>query len=164
MFENPGSKIKRIAVIGFILEAISVVITAIIMSIDSGDVSWLLSIPCGIVAAYLISLVFYAFGALVSSAERSKDINEELLKIHEKLLKNSEPKAPKAKVSNTEVKPQKAVEDEFLEKFSPEAKKVQEKAKSRIADMIAKAPEKKHTWRCECGQMIAETPCPYCGK
>lgn len=164
MFENPGSKIKRIAKIGFVLESISVIITAIIMSIDSGDVSWLLSIPCGIAAAYLISLVFYAFGELVSSTEENKGANEELLKIHEKLLKNKEPQAPKATKTATSADSVVEPVDAAAASKPAEAPKATEPAKSKLASMVAKAPEKKHRWRCECGQTIEQTPCPYCGK
>lgn len=164
MFENPGSKIKRIAKIGFVLESISVIITAMITAIETSEVSWLLTIPLGIATAYLISLVFYAFGELVSSTEENKDANEELLKINQQILQKMAPEAPKATKTATSADSVVEPVDAAAASKPAEAPKATQPAKSKLAGMVAKAPEKKHRWRCECGQTIDQSPCPYCGK
>ena len=73
MFENPGGKIKVIAIIAFIIECIGAFIVGISASASNpGGLIGILIIIGGILASYVLNLFFYAFGDLVEKMTKTE--------------------------------------------------------------------------------------------
>ena len=73
MFENPGGKIKGLAVAAFAVEALGSFITGIVLWEDLGALALLIMLG-GILVAYVTALLFYGFGELIESSTQSRDL------------------------------------------------------------------------------------------
>ena len=69
MFNEPGKKIKRIAIGAFILESIGAFIGGIACMADSGPLAGLAIMVGGFFAAWVIAIFIYGFGQLVDKVE-----------------------------------------------------------------------------------------------
>ena len=78
MYDNIGGKIKGLAKIIFIIEAVGAIITGIALLITGVALSGLLILVCGPLVAWVSSWILYAFGELV---ENSNTINNTVKKI-----------------------------------------------------------------------------------
>lgn len=80
MFENPGGKVKGLALGAFILESLSAFITGIVLWEDIEGLA-LLVILGGVMVAYVTAILFYAFGEMVEATAQTRDL---LLKAEER--------------------------------------------------------------------------------
>ena len=80
MFENPGGKVKGLALGAFILESLSAFITGIVLWEDIEGLA-LLVILGGVLVAYVTAILFYAFGEMVEATVQTRDL---LLKAEER--------------------------------------------------------------------------------
>lgn len=78
MFENPGSKVKSIAVIWFWLIAIGSFIVGIIIMLDTDGLIGASILFGGILFGYLSALGLYAFGELVENSTETRKQVENL--------------------------------------------------------------------------------------
>ena len=78
LFSDPGAQIKRYAKICFVVELIAAIIGGIAMLAAGTLLLGLLTIVVGYCAAYLSSLMIYAFGELVESTKYAKVSSEKL--------------------------------------------------------------------------------------
>jgi ABC-type antimicrobial peptide transport system permease subunit len=69
MFNEPGKKIKRIAIGAFIVESIAAFIGGIACMVDGGGAAGLLIMIGGFFAAWVIAIFIYGFGQLVDKTE-----------------------------------------------------------------------------------------------
>ena len=67
LFEDSGNKIKLIAQLIFILEAVGSIVACICVSIGDSNPVWLLLIPVGILVAFLTNIFLYGFGEIVDN-------------------------------------------------------------------------------------------------
>jgi len=78
LFSDPGAQIKRYAKICFVVELIAAIIGGIALLAAGTLLLGLLTIVVGYCAAYLSSLMIYAFGELVESTKYAKASSEKL--------------------------------------------------------------------------------------
>jgi len=136
MYDNIGGKIKGLAKIMFIVEAIGAVITGIVLLATDDDLifSGLLTLFCGPITAWVSSWVLYAFGELVEkTTDNEINTRQILIKLNEKSADDSmtfiKNKEYGNKTTNT-----------------PQAAST-------------------HKWICDgCKKMRTQTPCEHCGK
>lgn len=69
MFENIGSKIKGIAKVAFIIEAIGSIIAGIAMCSEIGEPIYLLVAVGGVAIAWILACFFYGFGQLIENSD-----------------------------------------------------------------------------------------------
>ena len=73
LFGNPGGKIKVVAFITFLIEAIAAVISGFYMMAEEDALAGLLIIVVGIGVAYLSTLMIYALGELVEKMTKTEE-------------------------------------------------------------------------------------------
>ena len=87
MFENPGGKVKGLALGAFILESLSALITGIVLWEDIEGLA-LLVILGGVLVAYVTAILFYAFGEMVEATAHTRDL---LLKAEKREMEKAKP-------------------------------------------------------------------------
>lgn len=73
LFGNPGGKIKVVAFVTFLIEAIASVIGGFYMMAEEEALAGLLIIVVGVGVAYLSTLMIYALGELVEKMTRTEE-------------------------------------------------------------------------------------------
>ena len=96
MFRNVGDKLKKIAIIFFVLTVIGgIVIGILLVSKSKADyMSILIVSACGIGGAlggYLLALPVYAFGVLVESSRRTEENTAKLVRFENLRMAESDP-------------------------------------------------------------------------
>ena len=86
MFENPGGKIKGLAVASVVVEALGSFIMGIVLWEDLEALALLIMLG-GILVAYATALLLYGFGELVESTAQTRDLLLEAGEWEEKLPK-----------------------------------------------------------------------------
>lgn len=110
MFENPGGKIKGLAVASFVVEALGSFIMGIVLWEDLEALALLIMLG-GILVAYATALLLYGFGELVESTAQTRDLilkagewEEKLPKARPAVQKTEKP-VPVAASTPNSVKP-----------------------------------------------------------
>ena len=80
MYDNIGGKIKGLAKIIFIIEAVGAIITGIALLITGVALFGLLILVCGPLVAWVSSWILYAFGELVETTAVNENNTRQLLK------------------------------------------------------------------------------------
>lgn len=138
MYDNIGSKIKVLAKVLFILEAIGVVGWGLSIIGDS-FFAGIMTILLGGVVAWISTWLLYGFGELIEKVTEIEVNTRNKNESNMNLLKNP---------------------------VISRAWSVEEK--STLATSSVRSTEERkveHTWRCPgCGKMISTSPCPNCGE
>ena len=143
MYDNIGGKIKGLAVAMCILEAIASIIAGFGMMIDSVYMilPGLLLMVVGPVVAWVSSWLLYAFGELAEKTCENEENTRKILNLLQDSNKgnNQTPNKGNSPVPNM--------------------------AKNYFAPKVSAPTPGAHSWRCSnCGSMISQKPCPYCGE
>ena len=93
MFEESGKKVRALAVIWFILQALGALVGGIMLMCEDDDFIFLglLLIVLGVFIAYVTTLVLYAIGEAASESANAGYYSREALKKIEKFLAEKAP-------------------------------------------------------------------------
>ena len=86
MFEESGKKVRALAVIWFILQALGALVGGIMLMCENDIFLGLLLIVLGVFIAYVTTLVLYAIGEAASESANAGYYSREALKKIEKFL------------------------------------------------------------------------------
>lgn len=146
MYKNIGEKIKGLAKVTCIVEAIAAVITGMVLMTEGDELALIgfLVIICGPVVAWISSFLLYGFGQLVANsdiiAEQYKRTNRTYEKIEAKnndRKQERQRKEIKAMISNPNV-----ADDEFIDVVCPNCEAQLSFPKEMLANLQGvKCPE-----------------------
>lgn len=141
MFDNPGSKLKGLALFIFFLIAISAGIAGIVFMVNGSVFIGVLTIALGILGGWLSSIVFYTIG---DTNENTYEIFEKLHEMRNTGLQNAAPS----------------------ENHSSENDMNDYYKKTRQAEHKYHVSSDGSTWLCSCGTRNPKTEftCRDCGK
>ena len=136
LYEDIGTKIKGWAKVIFVVEALGAIITGIVLMCDEAFFPGLLTALLGPVVAWVSSWILYGFGELIEKTVDNEANTRKMLRLMEKA--DAYPVAPEVAPVPSEPKP--------------------------VTAAPVKTTGNTHAWRCDqCGKMIAQYPCAYCG-
>ena len=125
-YENIGDKIKGLAQMSFVVEAIAAVITGIALMISDEDLILygLLVLIAGPIIAWVSSWLLYGFGQLIENSDiiaeeynRKNEKHEKVVEKNKERKQEQRKKAIKATIVNPEIS-----EDEFIDITCPNCK------------------------------------------
>ena len=184
LYANIGKKLKSWAVSIFIVEAIGAIITGITMLVNDLGWGWLVLLV-GPVAAWLSTLVLYAFGELVDKTCDNETNTQNIEKLLQQMLtvqkspSSNEPAPTAAKKKSTPTpkaemhvgQTAQVIKNEETDTITcslcgfaqPASRKVCWQCGGRFEN--APTSVSPHSWRCDhCGNMATQSPCEHCGK
>ena len=166
LYENIGIKIKTLAAVSFIVEAVTAVIAGIVMIFDYALLAGLLTLLFGPVIAFVASWLLYGFGELIDKLERIEKHTKGLVtKFNSNIEDSKKPMKPIEKLSGE-------IECPVCGQKMPKGRGKCESCGQIFNSNPPKAPfnpEKDvikgtHTWRCDkCNTLITKYPCAFCG-